>query len=79
MFEVIGIQKKTYKFDDGRETSGKIFYLGETVDYVEGWKVERVFLSDDKLKVCDPVLGAAVDVRWNRYGKADCLELGSSK
>lgn len=69
MFQIIGIRRKEYTFDDGRKVSGYELHMTEHQSNVEGLAVERQFLSDNKLEGYLPKVGDKIEVEWSRYRK----------
>ncbi len=69
MYQIVGIEKKNYKFDDGKTCDGLNLYLTQERNSVDGYVCERVFVSEKKLGNYNPKLGDRIDVLYNRFGK----------
>lgn len=75
MISVVGIRKKTFNFNDGNSVSGLDLHLLVDDVNVSGQAVERVFVSDQKLGSYAPSIGDCIDIRYNRFGKVQSVEL----
>lgn len=74
--EIIGLKCSKFMPRDGdQEISGFTLHLTEEREGVEGFAVEHVFISDKKLGQYKPSLGDNVRILYNRWGKADGVEL----
>lgn len=73
--EIVGIRPSSFKGDGGEQISGKNISLMYPLEKGEGYGSERVFLTDAKLNQQDyqPVVGDAVTVVYNRYGRCDSI------
>lgn len=77
MISVVGFRKKSFSFNDGNSVSGYELHLLSEDSNVTGNAVERVFVSDQKLGAYVPALGDSIDIRYNRFGKVQSVELVS--
>ena len=75
MISVVGMRKRTFKFKDGNSVSGMDLHLVVDDSEVTGQAVERVFISDQKLGSYVPSIGDCIDIRYNRFGKVQSVEL----
>lgn len=72
---IVGIRTKSFTGNDGTKISGcDLHLMGEDSD-VEGNFVDRIFVSEKKLGDYNPRVGDVIDIRYNRFGKIDRLEL----
>lgn len=69
MAKVIGFERKTFNFEDGKTVNGFYLYLSEQRQGVTGISCERVFVSTNKLDGYTPVLDDEIEVYYNRFGK----------
>ena len=72
---VLGIRKKSFTGNDGANISGLDLHLMGVDSSVEGNFVDRIFVSEKKLGNYNPQLGDEIDIRYNRFGKIDRVEL----
>lgn len=81
MFQIIGIRRKEYTFDDGRKVTGYELHMTEKINSVEGYAVEKQFISDNRLEGYMPKVGDEIEAEWSRYkkGKIERVFLLSSK
>ena len=71
---ILGKRKVSFIADDGREISGTTVYLGfEDDEEVEGMVCEKTFLSHSVVAYKDLVVGADVEVTYNRKGKVTSI------
>lgn len=79
---VIGVRTTRFKGNDGNEVSGISLYLSAPITkYGVGQSAEKVFLSDrraggllqDVGGKLENLLGAELDVYYNRYGKVESV------
>ena len=75
---IVGLEQKTFSFDDGKTVSGLYIYLTDKADNVEGLRTERIFISNAKLQGYSPALGDNINVFYNRFGKVQCIVLADS-
>ena len=74
---LVGCRQAQFTGDDGREGFGWNLYLlftaEESSSKCVGQEVQRVFLTDARLKECNFVpadyVGSVVQIEYNRYGK----------
>lgn len=72
---IVGIRTKSFTGSDGAKISGVDLHLLGVDSDVEGNFVDRIFVSEKKLGEYDPKLGDEIDIRYNRFGKIDRVEL----
>lgn len=75
MFKVIGFQHQELTFKDGRSISGWKLHLTEPRTGVTGFAADSFFVSDEKIGQYKPSVGDTLNVRWNRWGKIDGVDL----
>lgn len=72
---VLGKRPVSFKSDDGRDITGTTLYLGYEEEGVEGMATDKVFISTAKMPKNDIVVGAEVDVLFDRRGKVDSIRV----
>lgn len=70
---VLGKRPVSFKSDDGKDITGTTLYLGYEEEGVEGMVVDKVFISTAKMPKNDIVVGAEVDVVFNRRGRVEAI------
>lgn len=73
---IIGKRKVEFDAQDGKHISGySLFCSYPITKNGEGFGVEKIFLSDNKLAQCGyfPEIGDEINVQYNRYGKVETL------
>lgn len=79
MYQIIGVEDRTYTFDEGKTVvSGKNIYMTTQRDKVTGYACERVFVSSNKLGDYVPRPGDYIDVLYNRFGKVQEIRCTAS-
>lgn len=73
--KIVGYKKKSFTTPDNTQISGYDLHVIGTEKGVTGNYVERIFASDNKLAGYVPALDDEVEIRYNRYGKIDTLEV----
>ncbi len=75
-YEVLGYGRTEFKPDDSdRPICGTTLYVGYEREGFVGIATERIFLSDKKAGDFVPQVGDLVDIRYNRFGKVEAVEL----
>lgn len=72
---IVGIKQSSFTGTDGTKISGLYLHLLCVDESVEGNSVERIFVSEKKLGDYSPEIGDEIDIRYNRFGKVDRVEL----
>jgi len=69
------IGKKTVNFtaQDGKVINGTTLYVSCEMDGVEGLGTDKFFVPAEKLPKKDLVVGADVEIFFNRFGKVDAI------
>ena len=80
MEKVFGFKKSNFTTKDGNYVEGFNFYVGKEITRNgEGYEIERVYLSNNKLKnwgiAPEQLIGASVEVLYNRYGKVERIDI----
>lgn len=77
MCMVAGVRRVDFVGKDGKAVKGRTFYLSKAIaaNQGEGVEFEKAFFSDDRLTSMSykPAVGDAVEVLYNRFGKAYLL------
>ncbi len=71
---VLGKRPVSFTAKDGKEVKGVSLYLGYETEGVEGMAADKVFIPAAKMPKNDIVVGAEVDVLFNRYGKVEAIK-----
>lgn len=70
---VLGKRQVSFTAKDGKEVKGVSLYLGYETEGVEGMAADKVFIPAAKLPKNDIVVGAEVDVLFDRRGKINSI------
>lgn len=74
-FQIVGVQKKEFKADNGEMISGYNLHCTSQNKYVDGYNVDRFFVTTVRLGGYQPMPSDKVDIMFNRYGKVDSVQL----
>ena len=69
---IVGLRHVNFKTEDGKSISGLTLFCEYTSDRIEGYGVEKVFVSDNGLQLA---IGDVVSPIYNRYGKVAAVQL----
>lgn len=77
MFKVVGKRRTQFTPKDGdKPISGYNLYVLSSEEHTEGYVADRIFVTDQKfVNSVVPAVGNLVDVRYNRFGKVDSVEV----
>ena len=81
MKKVIGYEKNDFQTKEGKSITGYNVYLAEPISESKGTgiKVERIYLSDNKIATAeidlDELFDREVAISYNRWGKVEELFL----
>lgn len=76
--EVIGFKESTFTAPDGGVYPGyKVYcrYDGTPENKITGDGVDSFFITKKKAGLWSPALGQEIELRYNRYGKIDSVEV----
>lgn len=67
--------KKVISFtaQDGKTIDGTTLYVTNKMDGVEGQATDKFFVPAEKMPKKDLVVGADVEIYFNRFGKVDTI------
>lgn len=72
---LVGFEAKHFRFEDGKEINGYNLYTEEQRTGVTGLAAERIFIRDEKLQGYVPVIGQEIRIWYNRFGKAEGVQV----
>ena len=72
---IAGLRHVNFKTEDGKSISGLTLFCEYTSDRIEGYGVEKVFVSDNRLNGLQLAIGDVVSPIYNRYGKVAAVQL----
>ncbi len=76
MYKIFGKRKLDFVADDGRNIIGTTIWYGikSVTGSVEGWQVERAFVSPDVSAYKDIPVDEEVDITFNHKGKVVAID-----
>lgn len=73
--KVIGTRKIDFDTKDGKHIRGVSAYITYPTHGVDGVMAEKIFVSADKCDVNGVIVGATLDVAYNRWGKVENVKV----
>ena len=72
-YTALGKKMVSFTASDGKVINGTTLYAGYDADGVEGMAADKIFVTAEKMPKKEIVVGADIDVYFNRYGKVDAI------
>lgn len=72
---IVGLRRTAFDTDDGKHISGMSLFCEYTSDNIEGYGVEKLFVTDQKLNGLQLAVGDVIEPIYNRYGKISSVRL----
>ena len=73
---VLGIKPVSFTAADGKLIDGTTLYVAYDADGVDGMAADKIFVTAAKMPDDDIVVGADIDIYFNRFGKVDSIVVG---
>lgn len=75
MYKIFGKRKVDFTTDDSRRIVGTTVWYGILMDSVDGYMVEKAFISPDVVAYKDIPVDTEVDITFNHKGKVVAIDL----
>lgn len=72
---IVGLRRSSFDTKDGKTISGLNIFCEYTNEHIEGYGVDRLFLTDEKLNGLILGVGDVIQPVYNRYGKIAAVRL----
>ena len=72
---IVGLRRTAFDTDDGKHISGISLFCEYISDKIEGYGVEKLFVTDAKLNGLQLAIGDVIEPIYNRYGKISSVRL----
>ncbi len=72
---IVGLRRTAFDTDDGKHISGISLFCEYTTDNIDGYGVEKIFISDKRLNGLILGVGDVIQPIYNRYGKIAAVRL----
>jgi len=73
---VLGLKPVSFTAADGKVIEGTTLYVAYDADGVEGMAADKIFVTTAKMPKSNIVVGADIDIYFNRFGKVDSIVVG---
>ena len=75
MYKILGKRKLDFTADDGRHIVGTTIWYGMESDSVEGYQVEKAFISPDVMAYKEIPLNEPVEISFNFKGRIQSIDV----
>lgn len=72
---IVGLRRSDFDTADGKHISGISLFCEYTSDKIEGYGVEKIFITDQKLNGLTLGVGDVIVPVYNRFGKIASVRL----
>lgn len=72
---IVGLRRCDFDTADGKHISGISLFCEYTTDKIEGYGVEKIFITDQKLNGLTLGVGDVIEPVYNRFGKIASVRL----